>query len=252
MSKIFLSVPILERPELHFMYSMYMAVSTSRNHQVIAHYTENDSLISRVRNCHMSEFLFDPRFRECSHFMSIDSDLEIVNCFSNNNIFDKLISHDLDFVGGLYATKNIRSDGVIRSSSVPINSSKEIEFNSGLIEMKWLSAGCWCIKRTAVEKMAESYPELLYDGDDIMYGKKIYGFYIPEIVELEENGIKFKKMLSEDWSYCNRWTKIGGKIFADTSIVLRHYGKKVYNMFNVAVETRQVPSPGFDLKEGEK
>jgi hypothetical protein len=107
--------------------------------------------------------------------------------------------------------------------------------------------------------MVEAYPELQYDGDDVMAGKKVYGLYIPMIYEMTENdfpetdkNLPYKKYLSEDWSFCQRWRALGGKIYSDSSIVLKHIGKFSYTLYNVeAVPTSQVspPPPGFDLEK---
>jgi len=250
MSKIFLSVPILDRPELKMMYSMYQAILTCPQHQIRLYLNSQDSLISRVRNVHMSVFLHE--FPECDYFMSFDSDIEIVNCYPNNNIFKKLIEHDLDFVGGLYATKNPKER---RCSSITMDSKVPL-FNSGLKEIRWLSSGCWCLKRSAVEKMVKAYPELDYEGDDNAAGKIIHGLYIPMIYNMTKEEFPTlekdtRKYLSEDWSFAQRWRQIGGKIFADTSIFLRHIGKKDYTVWDVEAVTTtkpKPPEPGFDLK----
>jgi len=251
MSKIFLSVPILGKPELKMMYSTYQAMLSCREHQVRIYFNENDSLISRVRNVHLSAFIND--YPECEYFVSIDSDLEIVNAFSSNNLFTKLISHDKDFVGGLYALKQSQDKPIC--SSIPLSeeiSRHKIPFDKGLIEMRWLSSGCWCIKRSAIEKMVAAYPELTYIGDDNVAGKPIYGLCIPAIFEIENNGSKFKKYLSEDWSACQRWRAIGGQIFADTSIALKHIGKTSYTLWDFEVVTEPKTSSIEKPKELEE
>ena len=201
MAKIFLSVPILGRPELKMIYSMYRAILSTRKHQIRLYFNEGDSLISRVRNVHISQFLYN--YTENDYFMSWDSDLETLNSFTENNIFDKLIAADKDFVGGLYA---IKKPGVVRCSSIAMNGDANIQFDNGLIPMRWLSSGCWMIKRKAVEKMAEAYPELTYDGDDNAAGQKVHGLYIPYIYEMTPKEFPqidkpFKKYLSEDWAF---------------------------------------------------
>jgi len=272
MAKIFLSVPILEKPDFKMIYSTYQSILSCREHQVRLYVNENDSLISRVRNVHLSTFLND--YPDYEYFCSIDSDIEIVNCFSTNNIFSKLIAADKDFVGGLYALKQFEKPPMC--SSIPMDDSinrSTIPFNKGIIEMLWLSSGCWMLKRSVVEKMVAAYPELTYTGDDNVAGKKIHGLCIPAIFEIENNGQKFKKYLSEDWAFTERWRQIGGKIYADTSIVLRHLGKMPYQLWNVEVVSRkaepkvekqlptleqladqvnkksqiELPQPGFDL-----
>ena len=255
MAKIFLSIPVLDKPEVQSMHSIMAAAQSCREHSVRLYYNENDSLISRVRNVHISEFLFN--YTDYDYFMSIDCDIEVVNRYASNNIFSKLVGHNLDFVGGLYALK--KPVYPVQCSSIPMDRRTQIPFDSGVIEMLWLSTGCWCLKREAIQKMADAYPELLYDGDDNAAYKKVYAFYKPDIFELEQDGQKFRKYLSEDWSMCHRWRKIGGKIFADTSIVLKHYGKIPFALWNVKVQAHSLdvnaipkddedlPSAGFDL-----
>jgi len=198
MAKIFLSVPILGKPELKMIYSTYQAILSS-SHQVRIYFNENDSLISRVRNVHISTFLYD--FPEYDYFMSLDSDIEVLNAYKTNNIFSKLVAHDLEFVGGLYS---IKKQGQTKCSSILIDP-KDVQFNSGVVEVRWLSSGCWCIKRSVVEKMAAAYPELTYNGDDNAAGKTIHGLYIPMIYDLRVGEFgsdkPFRKYLSEDWSF---------------------------------------------------
>lgn len=241
---IFLSVPILDKPEHIMQHSMYQAILSCKEHKVRLFTNLGDSLISRVRNVHISLFLNE--FKECDYFMSIDSDLEIVNCYNTNNIFTKLIAHNKDFVGGLYALK--QPNGIPSCSSIPLDPKFDrsaIPFDQGLIEMRWLSAGCWCLKRSAIEKMVAAYPELTYVGDDNVSGKAIHGLYIPEIFEIEDpvTKRKFKKYLSEDWSFVERFRKIGGQIWADTSICLNHIGKYPYKLWNVEVIAKKVETP---------
>jgi len=254
MANIFLSIPVLDKPELSFMYSMFKA-ATSTRHNVKICYHERDSLISRARNVAISTFY--NQNPEADYFISLDSDLNIRNCHPNNNIFDKLVAHDIDFVGGLYA---IKKPNCSQCSSITIDG-KLPEFNSGLKEAPWLSTGCWCLKRSAVEKMVNAYPELEYDGDDIAAGQKIHALYMPMIHEMTEKDfpdtnkdLPYKKYLSEDWSFCQRWRQLGGSIYADSSIVLEHIGKFSYKLYDVeeVVVPRPasptIPAPGFDLE----
>jgi len=264
MAKIFLSVPVLGRPELRMMQKMMQAILSASPHQIRAYYNENDSLISRVRNAHMSVFVND--YPECDYFMTLDSDLEIVNAYPSNNIFVKLLSHDVDFCGGLYALKTPLANNIHPKCSSITMDREFPKFDTGLKEMRWLSSGCWCIKRSVFEKMIEAYPELTYDGDDNMVGKKMYGLCIPMLCDMKEekSGKMFKKYLSEDWSFCERWKRIGGKMWADTSIALNHIGITNYKLFNVEVQkvqqtqqtqqTQQIapPKPGYNLGKNEQ
>jgi len=230
MAKIFVSLPVLGDPKLRMIQSLYQAIDSCKEHEITIYSSDNDSMISRVRNVHLSVFYND--YPDYDYFVSIDSDLEIINRFTTNNLFTKLVEHDAKFVGGLYALKR---EGEPKCSSVPMDRSGVPQLNSGLKNMLWMSTGCWCLKREAITKMIEAYPDLTYDGDDNASGKKIYGLYIPMFKEFMVNGREVKKFLSEDWSFCERWRALGGQIFADTSIVLKHYGTKPYSLWNFEV-----------------
>jgi len=235
MASIFLSVPVHERPEMACMMALFKAMTTT-SHKVVFQQLEGDSLISRARNVHISVFLES----KCDWFCSIDSDLDIVNCFRGDNFFDRLVAHDVEFCGGLYALKDSRKRAM---SSVAWSGDPLPKFNSGLVRMRWLSTGMWCLRRDGVEKMCRSYPELEYDADVHTPGKKCWGFYIPLLAEYGHKdfsnipeGKTFKKYLSEDWGYCHRWSAIGGEIWADTGIVLKHIGKFPYALYDVEVQ----------------
>lgn len=252
MSKIFVSIPVLGKPCLQMIYNLYQAILSCREHQVRVYWNSNDSLIQRVRNCHISDFLF--KYTECDYFMSLDSDIEVLNCYPNNNIFNKLIANDVEFAGGLYALKK---QEVRRCSSIGVDGITP-QFDTGLQEMRWLSSGCWCLKRSMVEKMYEKYrDELVYDGDDNFAGKKIIGLYNCIMYDLKPNDfpdvkLPYRKLLSEDWSFCQRWSDMGGKIYADTSIALRHIGEYSYSLYDLEVKkvpAPMPPQPGFDLGE---
>jgi len=79
--------------------------------------------------------------------------------------------------------------------------------------------------------------------------------YIPFIYEMTPEEFPsvekpFKKYLSEDWAFCSRWKDLGGEIWADTSLVLKHHGKISYDLFNVEMQVRNEPPPsGHNLEK---
>lgn len=249
MAKIFLSVPMADASELKMMRSLYDAILSCREHQVRIYFNGNDNLISRVRNNHISVFLNE--YDDCDYFVSINPDLEIVNAFSTNNIFSKLISHDKDFVGGLYASNEGGTIPICTSTPYDSNLSKtNIPFDSGLLRMKWLSAGCWCLKRSAIEEMASSYPELTSEGEGDVVGLKIYGLYIPQIFTVDEGGQDKKRYLPEDFSFCERWSNLNKEIFADTSIALRRLSISSHSLWDLEIiKQEETKTPTVDKED---
>ena len=77
------------------------------------------------------------------------------------------------------------------------------------------------IKRQTIEKMAEAHPELQYNNDinvDKALDKYTYALFDTVI----EEGTR--RYLSEDYTFCRRWQKLGGEIWLDPNINLNHYG----------------------------
>ncbi len=229
--KIYVSTPAHHNTEIAFDTSINQMFSTSKKARELGvrrNVSYGDSLIERVRNIHLTDFM---RNKDCEYFISLDTDIAIENITADDNLLDRLITmaDEHEFVGGIYPLKT----GATSSpwASVPAD---EGELRKGLnpprvIEMRWLSTGCWCLKRSVVDRYAQAYPELWYDGDGPNSGQKLYGAYLIELVWLKEQGRMVKKMLSEDWMFCHRWQQIGGRLWADTGIRLGHVGKFVYH-----------------------
>lgn len=128
----------------------------------------------------------------------------------------KLVDYPVDFVSGLYPQ---RSDP-IKFNLRYLDDKPEIwgDPKTGLIEVGGVSAGFMRCSRKMLEKMAEAYPGLAYDRGD----KKFWGFFDP--YRLDDG----KRKLSEDYSFCQRWRDIGGKVWADPSIKMGHIGLKTF------------------------
>jgi hypothetical protein len=184
----------------------------------------NESLITRGRNQLVAEFMAS----DCSHLMFIDADIE----FNPDDVL-KLISHDKPIVVGAYPLKQEPISYVINTVS------GEPEKNKNLIEVKDAGTGFMMIRKDAIEAMQQAYPELHYTGD--LAGNS----YRQDLIGKDEHKEKLKgnlyslfdtshdedannAYLSEDYTFCRRWQKIGGKIWLDSTISLNHIGRKIY------------------------
>jgi len=87
----------------------------------------------------------------------------------------------------------------------------------GAAEVDFVGAAFMLVKREALEKMVQAYPELMYTGSD---GKLASALFLQQI----ENGT----YRPEDFSFCSRWRKIGGRIYICPDVAIGHIGQHEY------------------------
>ena len=197
----------------------------------------NESLVTRARNVLLAYFLNS----DYTHLMFVDADIE----FQVDDIL-KLWMHDKDVAVGAYPKKGVNwshikeailldpsqnhSPGQIGAlgSDYAINfqfidkHKKQVGVENGLIKLHDAGTGFMMIKREAILKLVKEYPEIKYNNDVQMGGVDLkdnfYALFDTMIDPVD------KRYLSEDYTFCRRWQKMGGDIWLDPSISLNHYG----------------------------
>lgn len=173
----------------------------------------NESNINRGRNTCAAKFLAG----DATHLMFVDADI-------GWNPVDvvKLIQHNKDVVGGVYPQKSIPVKHVVNTID---NGEKE----GDLVEVGTIGTGFMLIKRTVFNQMINAGAQKYTDdiGLSEAENNNQYDFYNCTI---DSEG----RYLSEDWSFCRQWRKLGGKIWADLSIPLTHTG---YHKFEPNLST---------------
>lgn len=172
-----------------------------------------DSLVSRARNTLTAKFLDS----NCTHLLFIDSDL----VFSADQI-KRLLDHDREVVAGFYPKKK---DGPAIEWVCNVFNGLTPPTDTGLQRIDYAGTGFLLIKREVFERMIAAYgPQLKYHPDshpqDIEYDFWSVGVY--------EDKKGFRRYLSEDWFFCQRWLDLGGEIYGDTRVILRHIGTASY------------------------
>jgi hypothetical protein len=165
----------------------------------------NESLVTRARNNLMAKMMTN---KAATHFMFIDADIR----FQPESIF-QMLATDKDVIGGLYPKKalpisyviNVKPGTVIQNDIFPVDT---------------MGTGFMMFKRHVYEKLCAAHPETKY-VDDVGLGKQ----YEPTMYaifdcEIDERG----HYLSEDWTFCRRWAKLGGEIYAHAKVLLNHSG----------------------------
>jgi hypothetical protein len=150
-----------------------------------------------------------------------------------------------DFISGVYAKKWIDTarlkaagglDGIELSEAVSGEAALAlVEGDTNgfslkghkFIECRWVGAGALCLSRRGIERMIEYYPKLRATVMGPAGIREIPALFLPAI----HNG----QYLTEDVAFCQRWTSIGGLIYAMTTSRFVHYGSFP---FRIALDKR--------------
>ena len=84
------------------------------------------------------------------------------------------------------------------------------------MKVDYAGTGFMLIKREVFEKIEEATPHLAHEEID----GPTHAFFDTSI----EEGV----YLSEDYFFCKRWSEIGGDIWMDPTVKLKHHGTCAY------------------------
>jgi hypothetical protein len=88
----------------------------------------------------------------------------------------------------------------------------------------YIGTGFMRIRRRAIEMMVEKLPEIAFNAD---YGSREIEHNIwPMGIYTYKSG--HKRYLSEDWYFCQNWMDLGGEIYGDTRVILKHIGPCIF------------------------
>ena len=188
-----------------------------------------DALITRARQNLVAHFLSNEK---ATHLLFIDADIE----FSPEQVF-RFLDFGADVAAGLYPTKKIDWDKVAAAAKAgrkplePTALSYVMEFEDpsritvkeGFAKVRYAGTGFLMIRRKALTDMIDRYPELRYEKEhqaqDPLKGSPWRSALFNCLVD-QATGT----YLSEDYSFCRRWTDMGGESWADLQSRLTHLG----------------------------
>jgi hypothetical protein len=191
--------------------------------------TGSDALITRARQNIVAHFL---HIENATHLLFIDADIG----FEPDQVF-RLLEFGAPMAAAVYPIKRIDWDKVAamaRAGRGPLHSSAlsymvefvdsgPIETRGGFARVSYAGTGFLMIGREALIAMIQHYPELRYSHDhkpnDKLAGSPWRSALFNCMID-EASGT----YLSEDFSFCRRWTAMGGEIWADMHSRLTHLG----------------------------
>jgi hypothetical protein len=168
--------------------------------------------IVRSRSRMLEDFRLEPEF---THILWWDTDVvaepnQIALCIGG------MLRAGKGIVGVPYPKKFVHLDRVAKTGLVEAahtynyqNSTPQRVDDVGCIKVDRVAGGFTLVERHVVETMRSHYagdPELVYDDEfDGVKPKR-------ETIALYQLIVKDRALLSEDYSFCERWTRIGGDV----------------------------------------
>lgn len=192
----------------------------------------NESLISRARNTLTAKFLDMP---EATHLFFVDADIG----WEPWHLL-VLLNRDVDVIGGLYPMKTMPIKWVVNGFE------GAEEGPDGLQEVSKAGTGFLLMKKHVFEKM-KSHPAVKQYKNDIGLDPK----FDQHLKTYFDTAVRQNRYYSEDWTFCENWRDMGGKIWMDKRVLLRHSGSYVFCMENQEHLMRTV-GPMFLQEQQEK
>ena len=169
-----------------------------------------DSLITRARQGIVTQFLGHPA---ATHLLFIDGDVG----FWPDQIF-RLLKFDVDVAAAAIArSRPSREAGLGTASEFSLDFDPEgpsPEVRDGFTRVRGAGTGLMLLKRSALQSMVEKYRDLRYRSD-FPVDTKDPRYFSHALFNCMTEG-KDGRFLSEDESFCRRWTALGGEIWVDT------------------------------------
>ena len=171
----------------------------------------NESLISRARNTLVAKFLNSP---ESTHIMFIDADIG----WEPWHLL-LLMNHDVDVIGGLYPMKSLPVRWVVNGVE-----NGDVSECGNVQEVSKTGTGFMLVKRHVFEKL-QSHPAVVPFKNDIGLPSELD----PHMRTYYDTDVREGRYYSEDWTFCENWRDLGGKIWIDKRVLLKHTGAYTFD-----------------------
>lgn len=219
---------------LSAMMKLQTAMRAFPSYKLTLELQEGDALITRARANLAAAFLDNP---EATHLLFIDADIG----FEPEQVF-RLIGCGADLCAAIYPIKRIDWTKVRRAFDagkanpgaaalhyvLEVADRDRITTNGDFVQVRYAGTGFLMVRRAALAKMCAHYAELNFRKDHT-YNTGLEDsqnrFALFDCLIDPETGV----YLSEDFSFCKRWTDLGGEIWADLTSKLNHAGPMTFH-----------------------
>jgi hypothetical protein len=170
----------------------------------------NESLISRARNTLTAKFLNN---KESTHLMFVDADIG----WEPWHLL-VMLNRNVDVIGGLYPMKSLPVKWCVNGFE------GAEEGPDGLQEVSKTGTGFMLIKREVFDKL-DAHPAVKPFMNDIGLPAELN----PYMKTYFDTAVRENRYYSEDWTFCENWRDLGGKVWVDKRVLLKHTGTYVFD-----------------------
>ena len=169
----------------------------------------NDSLVMQARNSVVAAFLAST----AEDLVFIDSDI----AWEAEDLA-RLLSHDQPLVAGTYRRKSEQLSFTVQFE----DGQARRDPASGLLRAKRVGAGFLRLRRDCLTRMEDAFPQLRFQPPPVSGDSR------PRSA-LFDTSLVDGEFVGEDYTFCDRWRSIGGIVWVDPEIRLRHLGGGSYS-----------------------
>jgi hypothetical protein len=170
--------------------------------EIIPIFLSYDSLVQRARN-DLFRIAIENNY---DTLFFIDSDVEW-----NVEWFFNILERSEPIVGGALIKKSEKESYTVKITNKELNYSED----GKIIEVDGVGTGFLKIDRFALEKLWSDSEEYIHEG---IRQRMVFN------ITIDEN----KDLVSEDYVLCQKWKKLGYKVWIDPKITCNHIGVKKY------------------------
>ena len=236
--RLLVATPVHSEVSMHYAESLLTLQGTGHSLGLVIDFLLlKSSLVTQGRNLCVSNFL---NKKEYTHMLFIDSDIS----FDPSSVF-KLLRCNKDVIsipypmktinwnkvhGRIQEQKDININDLSRSGfmfPIKVEDQQSITVSKGIMEVTHAPTGFMLIKKEAILKMIEKYPNLKIKQPTIINGEtkdteNLWNFF-DTWFDQETN-----KYYGEDFAFCQKWRDIGGKCYCYVDDFITHVGEYSY------------------------
>ena len=227
-TRLYLTSPTTGQVDIHYMRSVFLLQAECNKRKIgITLHLHKSSIVTFGRNACTAAFLNS----DATHMLFVDTDIQ----FDEKDIF-RMMEADEEVTLIPYPMKWLdwkKANEMHQRHGIPVNKGafhfpmkvlgEDFECVNGWMEIERGPAGCMLIKREAIERMIKFYPDLKVKqnhliNESVKNSTHSYNFWDTEFNK--ETG----QIIGEDFAFCDRYRKAGGRIFALIDSEIAHHG----------------------------